>query len=381
MSDTTATLPQPPTDRGDLVLDGTKLAWHLERVREWQDGKRIAPITIDMALTRACQYGCKFCYSALQQNAISRITEPVMDRFLEDCAEIGVKAVSFVSDGESTLSPVFPFAVRKGNHVGLSMACGTNAERLTPDKAEEILPYLTYLRVNFSAGHPKRYAQIMGVKEQFFWKVCHNVSAMVEMKRRNNWPVTLGLQMVLMPEDADQIIPIAQLGRDLGVDYTVIKHCSDNEDGDLGVNYAGYAALADRLKCAESLSTPTYRCVVKWNKINAAGTRSYQRCYGPPFILQISGSGLVAPCGMLFNERYSHYHIGNICHTPFKEIWQSDRYWDVIHTLASPKFNAQTMCGTLCLQHHVNETLDNLTKGTLTLSTPSGPPPQHLNFV
>ena len=26
--------------------------------------------------------------------------------------------------------------------------------------------------------------------------------------------------------------------------------------------------------------------------------------HGAPFMLQISGSGLIAPCGMLFNERY-----------------------------------------------------------------------------
>lgn len=370
-----------PSDVGELVLDGTKLAWHLDRVREWEAGKRIAPITIDMALTRACQYGCKFCYSALQENAISRITEHVMENFLTDCAELGVKAVSFVSDGESTLSPVFPYAVRRGYELGLSMASGTNAQRLTPEKAEAVLPYLTYLRVNFSAGEAKRYAEIMGCKEAHYWQVCHHVRHMVEFKRKHNLPVTLGLQMVLMPEDADQIMPMARLGKVLGVDYTVIKHCSDNERGDLGVNYAGYAALTNLLREAEEQSEGTYKCVVKWNKINAQGTRSYQRCYGPPFLLQISGSGLVAPCGMLFHEEYKQYHIGNITKERFKDIVQSDRYWEVMKFLSSEQFNAQKMCGTLCLQHHVNETLDNMAKGKLTLSEPSGAAPQHLNFV
>ena len=39
-----------------LILDGTKIAWHLDRVAQWERGERIAPITIDMALTRACNY-------------------------------------------------------------------------------------------------------------------------------------------------------------------------------------------------------------------------------------------------------------------------------------------------------------------------------------
>ena len=75
--------------------------------------------------------------------------------FLDDCAEIGVKGISFVSDGESTISPVFADACKRGHELGLSMAVGTNAFVLTKSKAEEVLPYLTYLRVNFSAGEKK----------------------------------------------------------------------------------------------------------------------------------------------------------------------------------------------------------------------------------
>ena len=42
-------------------------------------------------------------------------------------------------------------------------------------------------------------------------------------------------------------------------------------------------------------------------------------------MIQISGSGLVAPCGGLFNEKYKKFHIGNICDTRFKDIWQSEK--------------------------------------------------------
>ena len=96
---------------------------------------------------------------------------------------------------------------------------------------------------------------------------------------------------------------------------------------------------------------------------------------------QVPGSGLVAPCGMLFNEKYKKFHIGNICEQSFKEIWQSERYWEVMNYLASPEFNAQKMCGSLCLQHKVNEALDNLVKGNLELEHPAGKEPQHLAFV
>src|SRR5262245_27486824 len=90
-----------------LILDGTKIGWHMDRVNAWERGERVAPITIDMALTRACNYACHFCYAMLQENDRQVITKDIMFNFLEDCAEIGVKGISFVSDGESTISPVF----------------------------------------------------------------------------------------------------------------------------------------------------------------------------------------------------------------------------------------------------------------------------------
>ena len=218
------------------------------------------------------------------------------------------------------------------------------------------------------------------MKEEWFDRVVQNIKDMVEIKRRDGLSCTIGLQMVLMPEYADQILPLAELGKELGVDYLVIKHCSDNEDGDLGVNYKGYTKIYDILRAAEALSTDTYQCTVKWSKIQAEGTRSYQRCYGAPFLLQISGSGLVAPCGMLFNEKYKKFHIGNICEERFKDIWAGDRYWEVMNYLASPEFNAQKMCGSLCLQHKVNEALDGLVKGSHQLNSGSKAP-SHLEFV
>lgn len=372
-----------PADNGarELILDGTKMAWHLDRVQAWERGERIAPITIDMALTRACNFGCSFCYAMLQENERKQLTTDVMYRFLDDCAEMGVRAISLVSDGESTLSPAFVPTIRRGHELGISMAVGTNAFVLGRAKLEEILPSLTYLRVNFSAGTRQRYAEIMGVKPEWFDKVVQNIRDMVAIKRRDHLPVTIGMQMVLMPQDADQIMPLALLGKELRPDYAVIKHTSDSEDGELGVDYSAYAALYERLREAETLSDDEYQVVVKWSKIKADGKRSYQRCYGPPFIIQISGSGLVAPCGMLFNERYKRFHIGNIAEQSFKEIWQSDRYWEVMNTLASPKFNAQSMCGTLCLQHKVNEYLDEYKKGRLAPTPPEGQTPLHVNFI
>ncbi len=368
--------------REDLILDGHKLAWHKDRVDAWLNGERIAPITIDCALTRRCTYKCVYCYGQLQANDEKRMTKDIIYRFLDDAAEIGVKAISFVSDGESTCSPYLYDAVARGKTNGLDMALGTNGYLLKEEKLEEMLDGLTYLRFNISAASSKRYAEIMGCPERYFDKVCATIKTCVGLKKEKKFPVTLGLQMVLMPQFKDQIIPFAKLGRELGVDYVVIKHCSDDEGGSLGVDYSKYFNLVDLLKEAEAYSTDSYLVKAKWSKILSRGRRSYSRCFGPPFILQMSGSGLVAPCGMLFNERYKKFHIGNIVDTSFKEIWKSDRYREVMYLIASEKFDARTMCGTLCLQHKVNEYLWDVKKGRARSGgIRSQKKPMHVNFI
>ncbi len=365
----------------EIVLDGDKLRWHRQRVEALLAGERVAPLTIDCALTRKCSYRCTYCYGQMQDNPGEALSRDVIFRFLDDAAAIGVKAVSFVSDGESTCSPHLYAAILHGRANGLDMALGTNGYLLKDDRLEEILPALTYLRFNISAGEAGRYAQVHGCAEACFHKVRATIEKCVRIARTRRLPVTLGLQMVLLPALADQILPLARLGGELGVDYLVVKHCSDDENGTLGVDYAAYEALTPLLRQAEALSTDGYRVAVKWSKIRTGRNRIYAQCYGPPLILQMSGSGLVAPCGMFFNERYSRFHIGNISRTPFIDLWRSERYWDIMREIASNRFNANTDCGTLCLQHKVNERLWRLKRGEEVLRPGEGQEPLHVNFI
>ncbi len=366
----------------NIILDSHKLLWHRERVEAWLRGEKIAPITIDCALTRSCSYNCIYCYGKLQKNEGYNLSRDIIFRFLDDAAEIGVKAISFVSDGESAHSPWVYDAILHGKANGLDMAIGTNGYPLKDDKLEKILPALTYIRYNVSAGTVGEYAKIHGVPKKAFYKVVETIRKSVAIKKVKKLRVTIGLQMVLLPQFRDDVIPLADLGKELGVDYLVIKHCSDDEDGSLGVEYGKYNDLVDILKEAENKSTDIYQVEAKWSKILSGGKRKYSKCYGAPFMLQMSGSGLVAPCGFLFNDKYKKkFHIGNIAEKSFKEIWRSDRYWEVMNYIVSNKFDARQDCGTLCLQHKVNEFLWDLKNNKASLSERPGDLPMHINFI
>ena len=373
------------TREGALILDSHKLSYHMDRVNAWEAGERIAPVSVDMSLTRACGAMCSFCYAMMQESqARSSVKESHALNLLDDFAEIGIRSVSLVSDGESTLARAYVPFIQHAANLGIDVGNATNAWEWDPEKIEQVLPHLTWVRFTVAAGRPESYASIMykGPEHtKVFDRAIRNIKYAVDLKRRKGLSVTLGIQMVLMPSLKDEIIPFAQLGLDLGVDYAVIKHCSDDEQGSLGIDYSQYEALHGLLEQAEAMSNDVTKVIVKWSKIKDGDKPSYKRFYGPQFLLQISGSGLVAPSGMFFNARYSKLHIGNYTEERFKDIWKSDRYWRSMNYLASPVFDAQTMMGTLPIQHYVSVALDNHAKGIQRIQPGQGAKPLHSNFL
>jgi MoaA/NifB/PqqE/SkfB family radical SAM enzyme len=381
----TAHVKEVATKDGNLILDSHKLSHHIDVVQAWEAGERIAPVSVDMALTRACGAMCSFCYAMVQEpQERSSIKVDSALSLLDDFKAIGVKSVSLISDGESTISKAYVPFVQHAAELGIDVGNATNAWEWGPEKIEATLPHMTWVRFTVAAGRPESYAKIMykGPEHtQVFDKAMANIKYAVEYKKKHNLPVTLGIQMVLMPEFADEIIPFAKLAVDLGVDYGVIKHCSDDENGSLGVDYSKYEQMYGALEQAERMSNDVTKVIVKWEKIMDKGVPTYNRFYGPQFLLQISGSGLIAPSGMFFNAKFSKLHIGNFAEERFIDMFKSERYWRAMDYLASPAFDAQTMMGTLPIQHYVSAALDNHIKGIERITPASGEKPMHVNFL
>ena len=287
--------------------------------------------------------------------------------------------MNYISDGESTMVPWYADSVELASRLGIRVGAGTNGIALPQATLERVLPHLVSLRVNFSAGERKRYAEIMGLKQAVYDVVLENIRRAVRLVRDNGWPCIVNMNLVSDPRDADQLVPFARLAADLGVHYAIIKHCAVDPDGVLDVDFTAYNTIEAQLKEAESLSTPQTKIVVKWEKIRKAGKREHTSCYGPPFALQMSGNGLIAPCGPLFNEKYRAFHIGNITTQRFRDMFHGERYWEVMRYLASKHFNAQERCPSDCMQRLHNDWLTAFRAGRVTF--PINPAPANKEFL
>ena len=127
------------------------------------------------------------------------------------------------------------------------------------------------MRINISAGERKRYAEIMGVKEACFDRVCQNIRDMVEIKSRDKLPVTIGLQMVLMPEFHDQIMPLAGSARNCGRTISSSSIAPTTRMAILASTMTPMRSCMARCMKQNRCPDDEYKVVVKWSKIEAQG--------------------------------------------------------------------------------------------------------------
>ena len=356
-------------------MNGHKMYWHLERVNDWINGKRVAPIHIDVGLSKGCNIRCHYCYGVTQGNFFKKGAERFFPReallsYMREAGEIGVRSMALIGEAEPLLNPHVYEAIREGKNAGVDISLGTNGILLdTGRDGEEALEHLTWIRFNISAASDYSYRRVHASKE--FDTAVEKIRFCVETKRRKNLDTTVGLQMVLTPRNVDQCIPLARRGAELGVDYLVIKQCSDTVDNDIGVYEIldQYKDFSDILHQAETYSQGDYRVIVKWDKILNEGRRGYDNCLGAPFLLYSSGDGKIYPCGMWFDSREDEFRLGDLTRMSFKEIFESERYWEVIARQAC-SVNVHKECYSNCRTHNINEFLWKAKE-----------PPAHRNFI
>lgn len=365
----------------NLFLDGHKLLYHLETVQRWLKGGDIAPIHAEISPTSLCNQRCRFCYRDFDGHKYSMIGRDAFLALMKSLAKAGVKSCLLAGDGEPLVNKATPEAIVTGKKAGVDMALNSNGVLLTPVIAEKILPYLTWLRFSVMSTDPGHYAFIHGVPAGNLTKALDNIRECVRIKRRKKLGVTIGIQQVLLNENAMDVYREAKTAKEIGVDYYVLKPFSKHPLNDYDSATDLHIRYRKELEKAQSLSDkpqgsgvasgrrsrPRFSSIIRWNTFSDEGAREYDTCLGIPFIAQIGADGGFYTCCPFFGDK--RFLFGNINEEPFEKILRGKKRREVMKRVLT-EVNVHKDCMAYCRHHQVNKFLWQLTHE-----------PKHVNFI
>lgn len=359
-------------------IESQKIAFHPQRVAQWLEAgddwekvKKVYPIYIELSPSGACNHRCVFCALDYVGYKPIFLETARLKRVLTEMGERGVKSVMMGGEGESLLHPQIIELTNHAHQSGLDVSFTTNGVLLSDEFLREALPAVTWLKISLNAGSPEIYHQIHRTKPEDFNKVLENLKKAVQIKKEKNINCAIGAQMVLLPENAHEVISLAKLFRDIGLDYFVIKPYSQHKFSLTkqyqNIRYEPYLKLGEELR---ALSDENFNAVFrdqtmkKWDQ----PVRPYQTCYATSFFwAYLMANGDLYSCSAFIGDE--RFKCGNINNQSFSEIWESERRkknWELLKS----DFDISE-CRKNCRMDEVNRFLWQL----------KDKPSEHVNFI
>lgn len=347
-------------------MDSHKLIYHPETVGRWMRGENIYPIEIEIAPSGACNHRCTFCaldYMGYQPNFLKK---EIILRDVEQMSKKGLKSVICAGEGEPLLHQNLPDIVNGMKSFNVDVAMSTNGALFTKDKLEECLGAFTWVRYSVASMEENSYDAIQRGKPGDLQRVKDNLRAAVEVKKAHGLHTTLGVQCLLMPENAAQLPMMAKTLREIGVDYFTIKPYSQHlhSEHTWNIDYDGMLELEEEVTSYATEDFSVFFRVNAMKKVHQG--KCYQTCYGLPFMTYIDASGNVWPCVAHMGTNELCY--GNINECTFEEIWEGARRKEIDEQLAEQDINK--ICREACRLDNINIYLNELKH-----------PGEHVNFI
>ena len=193
-----------------------------------------------------------------------------------------------------------------------------------------------------------------------------NLAEAVRIKKDKHLKTTLGVQCLLLPDNAFQIIDMAKELCEMGLDYLSIKPYSQHlhSQNVFQINYNEMLELEQEIKQYENERFSVYFRANTMKKLNHE--KEYKQCLGLPFMTHIDAKGNVWPCVAHIGTDELCY--GNINEETFEEIWEGPGRTEVVKKLG--ELNVNEVCRQACRLDEINKYLDALVH-----------PGEHVNFI
>ena len=304
-------------------IDSHKLIYHVPRVYQWLQGEDIFPIYLEIGLFGGCNHRCIFCAFDFLKYKPHAQDYKCLKKLIKDTAALGVKSILFSGEGEPLLYNRINQIVAFTKKQGIDVALSTNAVLLDRHKAKNMLVNLSWMRVSLNAGTRKGYAKIHQTSKEDFDKVISNLREAVKIKQKNKYNCTIGVQFLLISQNYKEVLFLAKILNNIGVDYLAIKPYTPHPLSNNKTSFiiSRHRDIEEKLRC---YSRDDFQIIFRNRSIEKLKEdKPYEYCLGLPFAAHISTDGNIYPCNAFVGKK--DFIFGNINQESFVRIWRSQR--------------------------------------------------------
>ena len=350
----------------NIRMDSHKLIYHPDVVARWMKGENIYPIEVEISPSGACNHRCVFCavdYIGYQPDFLDK---DIILRDISQMSKRGLKSVICSGEGEPLLNVDMPNIANGIKACGVDVAMSTNGVLFTKEKAQDCLAAFTWIRFSVASMEENSYDKLQRGKKGDLEKVKINLADAIKIKRDKKLKTTLGVQCLLMPENMMQLENMARQLKEIGVDYFTIKPYSQHlhSKNTFKINYKEMLEFEQEIKKYATKDFSIYFRANAMEKMHQV--KSYDRCYGLPFMTHIDAKGNVWPCVAHIGRKEFCY--GNIYEQTFEQIWEGEKRWQIVKEINALDINE--ICREACRLDEINKYLCDLKN-----------PGEHVNFI
>ncbi len=314
-------------DSHKLILHPVRVAKWYEAKDDWDKLKKIYPIYVEISPYGGCNHRCTFCALDYMGYENIGLEFDVLKDTLSDMAKNDVKSVMFAGEGEPLLFKDLDLIVEHCSKVGVDTSLTTNFVPANKKATQRYVENCSWIKVSLNAGTAKTYAEVHQTKEIDFHRVIENLENALEYRKENNLKCTIGVQMLLLPENKDEAVILAKKCKALGVDYLVIKPYSQHLSSET-TKYADidYSKMLDIQEEVESISDDKFSVIFRANTMKkyVEKKQPYDKCHSTPFFWgYIAADGKVFGCSAYLGK--DEFCYGNIYDESFSSIWEGEK--------------------------------------------------------
>lgn len=350
----------------NLRLDSHKLIYHPEVVSRWMQGENIYPIEMEVSLSSGCNHRCIFCSFEYMEHTPCFLDTDVLLKNLRELAQKGMKSVVYAGDGEPLLHKDACEIINKTKEYGIDTALSTNGVLLTSEISKECLKSITWIRFSTAGITDVTYNKIQQGKPGDLAKVLENMQEAVAVKKRQKLSTTIGVQLLLLPDNKDEIVQMGKELRKIGVDYFTIKPFFQHPQNK-HIIQVDYNEMLELGKEVTALQTEEFKIYFRAHAMEGiSGDRGYTQCLALPFMVYLNAQGDVYSCIRILGKDELKY--GNLYDETFCKIWEGEHRKEVVDYLMNMDLDQN--CGKMCRMNEMNKYLYELKH-----------PGEHVNFI